>query len=76
MRQQPAELELVRAFYPYLLPEGFFNRNIELSCYPAFVAFQQQRDPQSFNRWQQCIRELWRDSPPALIAQALQQLKP
>ncbi|MDO8826957.1 hypothetical protein [Methylophaga sp.] len=76
MTQQPEELEFVRAFYPYLLPEGFFNRNMELTCYPSFLAFQSAKDQNAFKVWEQCIGELWRDDPPGLIAQALKELKP
>jgi len=76
MTQQPEQLELVRTFYPYLLPEGFFNRNMDLTCYPSFLAFRSVRNQEAFKVWQQCIGELWRDEPPSLIDRALKDLKP
>ncbi|TVQ83056.1 MAG: hypothetical protein EA357_07610, partial [Micavibrio sp.] len=36
---QPREVVLIRAFFPYLLPEGFFNRNMEADCLPDFQTF-------------------------------------
>jgi hypothetical protein len=76
MRQQSEALMRVRAFYPYLLPDNFFNRNMDLTCYPTFLSFRTQRDQESFSAWRQCIGELWRSEPPSLIAQALKDLKP
>lgn len=74
--QQPEELEFVRAFFPYLLPESFFNRNMELTCYPSFLVFQSTKDQEGFKAWEQCVGELWRDDPPGLIARAIKDLKP
>jgi len=74
--RQPAELETLRAFYPYLLPEGFYNRSMDLSCYPSFLAFQHARDQVAFNMWAQCVAELWRDEPPSPTARALKDLEP
>lgn len=74
--QHPTELELIRAFYPYLLPHGFFNLNIDLTCYPSFLDFQREKNQGMFETWEQCIRELWRDEPPAPIARALMELEP
>lgn len=76
MNQQPEELELVRAFYPYLLPEGFFNRNVELTCYPSFLAFSNTKALEAFNNWKQCVGELWRDVPPRMVGHALKDLEP
>jgi len=76
MNQQPEELELVRAFYPYLLPEGFFNRNIELTCYSSFLAFSNTKELEAFNNWKQCVGELWRDEPPRMVDRALKDLEP
>jgi len=68
------ELEWIKAFFPYLLPEQFFNRNLFLTCYPSFSEFRKEKNSQQYKKWQNCHLEIWRDSLPPLIKQATQDL--
>jgi hypothetical protein len=68
------ELEWIKAFFPYLLPKQFFNRNLFLTCYPSFVKLKKEKSPELFTKWQNCHLEIWRDSLPPLLKQAFQDL--
>jgi hypothetical protein len=76
MSQQPEELEWARAFFAHYLPDEFFNRNIEMSCLPAFKQFEESKLAAEYELWKQCIQELYRNEPPRLVKAALEGLKP
>lgn len=76
MRQRPGEIEIIRAYFPYLLPEKFFSYSIDMSCYPEFSAFRKERDLKKYNAWRSCLEILHRKSMPKLIKKALKDLRP
>lgn len=75
INQWPAELEIVAAFYPSLLPEKFFNASTMITCQPFFVELRKYKNETHYRNWKQCIRELWRQEAPELIEKALSDLK-
>lgn len=76
MHQRPPEVEVIRAYFPYLLPEGFFSQKMDMSCYPSFEEFKKKKDLTSYNAWSKCLRILYRKSIPELSQKALKDLKP
>lgn len=76
MRQRPDEIPVIRYFYPYLLPEGFFGRNIDMSCYPDFKRFGEKKSLDNYNSWRNCIRSIYNENPPRLLQKAIKDLKP
>lgn len=76
MKQRPEEVEFIRAFFPYLLPQKFLTYHMDMECYPAFKKFKEKNTSENYQKWDQCIEVLYRDEPPRLIKKALQDLKP
>jgi hypothetical protein len=74
MTQRPDEIERIRAFFPYLLPETFFGRNMDMTCAPKFDELRKLKDKKTFEEWKQCIGELYRSEPPKWIKKALADL--
>ncbi|MCF8059328.1 MAG: hypothetical protein K9K67_08530 [Bacteriovoracaceae bacterium] len=76
MNQRPEEIKYIRAFFPYLLPQGFFSRKLDLSCYPSFDQFKKERNSKTYHSWKSCINELYADNPPELLQRAINDLRP
>jgi hypothetical protein len=70
------ELEWIKAFFPYLLPEQFYNRNLLLSCYPSFIEYRKVKSQSHFNKWKNCHLGIWRESLPPLLKQTFKELPP
>jgi hypothetical protein len=74
MTQRPDEIEKVRAFFPYLLPDAFFGKSMDMSCSPKFEELRKSKDTKAYNDWKQCIGELYNTEPPKWIKKALADL--
>lgn len=74
MKQQPIQLHQIEAFFPYLLPEGYFARSSKMSCLSDFEAFRKNKNEASKNQWKQCLQGLYRKNMPLWQAQALKDL--
>ncbi len=76
MQQRPKEIKVIRAFFPYLLPQGFFSRQLDLSCYPSFHQFRTKVTIENYTKWKSCVKGLYGENPPELTKQALKSLRP
>ena len=76
MNQRPSEIEIIRAYFPYLLPKKFFSYNMDMSCYPEFSEHKKQQAQKSYDAWQKCLRILYRKSMLKLLKKALKDLRP
>ena len=76
MKQRPDEIEIIRAYFPYLLPEGFFSYKMDMSCYPEFNRLKKKSNQHNYQKWQNCLKVLYRQSIPPLLKKALIDLRP
>lgn len=76
MRQRPHEVKVIRYFFPHLLPEKFFGRNMDLSCYSDFKKFEKKQDSANYKEWHDCLRSLYNDTLPDILQRAAKDLKP
>lgn len=76
MKQRPDEVEIIRAFFPYLLPKEFVGQKIDMECYPSFTAFQKERDQENYDKWESCLNKLYRKEKPEILKEALEDLRP
>ncbi len=76
MRQRPHEVEVIRYFYPHLLPKGFFGRSLDLSCFSDFTKFKKAKDKISYLNWKTCVMASYNENLPKLLQRAVNDLKP
>lgn len=76
MMQKPTELNIVRYFFPYLLPKDFLTYYVDMSCAPAFYKFREKKDSSNFDEWEHCVQALYRKEIPQELAKALKDLRP
>lgn len=75
MKQRPAQVEVIKFLFPYLLPEGFAGKTLSMDCIPDFEKFRKAPNINSYETWESCVKSNYRH-PQGFMAKALKDLRP
>lgn len=76
IKQWPPELLVTKTLFPWLLPDHFVGRNLDLDCSSDFQNYRKERNPESYRSWTTCVRNLYRSELPEPLAKAVKDLAP
>lgn len=74
-KENNLKLEWIKTFYPHLLPQNFFNREVYMSCFSQWKNVESHKSEKSLDEWRSCQKMLWRESPYPFLKKVLEELK-